>query len=56
MVDYLYRIAIQANSFHNNMADKMVWWITNIHCMCHLNWSFFIVDLCNKDTSLSNVK
>ena len=26
-MDYLYRIAIQTNSFHNNMVDKMVWWI-----------------------------
>ena len=25
MVDYLYSVAIQANLFHNNMADKMVW-------------------------------
>ena len=25
MVDYLYSVAIQANSFHNNMADKTVW-------------------------------
>ena len=25
MLDYLYSIAIQANLFHNNMVDKMVW-------------------------------
>ena len=25
MADYLYSIVIQANSFPNNMADKMVW-------------------------------
>ena len=31
-------VAIQANSFHNDMVDNMVWWIitrggiTNIHC------------------------
>ena len=28
MVDYLYSVAIQANSFHyNNMVNKMVWQI-----------------------------
>ena len=25
MADYLYSIVIQANSFHNNMVNKMVW-------------------------------
>ena len=26
MVDYLYSVAIQTNSFHNNnTADKMIW-------------------------------
>ena len=25
MADYLYSVAIQANSFHNNMVDKTVW-------------------------------
>ena len=25
MADYLYSVAIQANLFHNNIADKMVW-------------------------------
>ena len=27
MADYVYRVAIQANSFQNNMADKAVLWI-----------------------------
>ena len=27
MADYLYIVAIQANLFHNNMADKTVWQI-----------------------------
>ena len=27
MADYLCSVAIQANLFHNNMADKTVWWI-----------------------------
>ena len=27
MADYLYSVAIQVNSFHNNMADKTVWQI-----------------------------
>ena len=26
-MDYLYSLAIQANSFHNNVAYKMVWLI-----------------------------
>ena len=25
MVDYVYSVAIQVNSFQNNMADKTVW-------------------------------
>ena len=25
MADYIYSVAIQANSFQNNMADKAVW-------------------------------
>ena len=37
MPDYVYSVAIQANSFQNNMADKMVWQtgggLTNIHCI-----------------------
>ena len=38
IVDYLYSLAIQADSFHNNMANKTVWRLTggrltNIHCM-----------------------
>ena len=27
MADYVYRVAIQANLFQNNMADKTVWQI-----------------------------
>ena len=27
MADYLYSVAIQANSFHNDMADRTVWQI-----------------------------
>ena len=27
IADYLYSVAIQANSFQNNMADKVVWQI-----------------------------
>ena len=30
MADYLYSVAIRANSFHNNMADKMVWRINQV--------------------------
>ena len=32
MVDYLtmYSVAIQVNSFHNNMADKTVWQINQV--------------------------
>ena len=33
MADYLYSIAIQVNLFHDNMADKMVGGLTNIHCI-----------------------
>ena len=36
MADYLYSVAIQANSFHNNMADKTGRLtggrLMNIHC------------------------
>ena len=27
MADYVYSVAIQVNSFRNNMADKTIWWI-----------------------------
>ena len=27
MADYLYSVAIQVNLFHNNIADKTVWWV-----------------------------
>ena len=44
MADYLYSVAIQVNSFHNNniMADKMVWQINrgrlmNIHCILYVH-------------------
>ena len=30
MADYLYSVAIRANSFHNDMADKMVWRINQV--------------------------
>ena len=26
MADYVYSVAIQVNSFQNNIADKVVWW------------------------------
>ena len=37
MADYVYSVAIQANSFQNNMADNTVCRtggrLTNIHCI-----------------------
>ena len=39
MADYLYSVAIQANLFHNNIADKTVWrvnwgWINEYALYC----------------------
>ena len=43
MADYLYSVAIQVNSFHNNMADKTVWRINRGRIN---KYSLYIVFLC----------
>ena len=40
MGDYLYSIAMQANSLHNNMANKTVWRI-NEYSLYDQTWSTY---------------
>ena len=53
MADYLYSVAIQAISFHNNiMADKTVWWISR----GRINKYSLLLEGIQTSSALSSVK